>query len=169
MQAAQTEGAELTPRDIDALFQETDRVYREAARGCGVADSAYWILYDIVMAGGAETLAQVTDNNSLSRQTASSSVRALERRGLVTLEFVEGSRRDKLVRLTDAGRAFCERSIAPAMRAEARAIAALPPGDRRDLVRIIRTYVAGLDRELGLLRRELDAAGESQTLEVGAL
>lgn len=143
----------LAARDIDVLYQETDRLYQEVARDCGLSDSAYWILYDVVVAGGSKPLALLASEHSLSRQTVSSSVRSLERRHLVRLDYAAGSRRNKVASLTEEGQAFCERYLAPAMEAEARAFASLGAADQEALVRTARAYVDAVDRELALLRQ----------------
>lgn len=144
----------LTARDIDVIYQETDRLYYELARGCGLSDSAYWILYDVLVDGGGTSLRRIGEDHCLSRQTVSSSVKSLEARGLVRLEYEEGSRRNKRVVLTDGGRAFCERLVEPAMQAEERAFRSLPEPDRREFVRLVRAYADAVDAELRALRAE---------------
>ena len=42
---------EIGVRDLDVLYQETDRLYYLLARGCGLSESAYWTLYDVDIAG----------------------------------------------------------------------------------------------------------------------
>ena len=31
-------------RELDVLYQKTDKIYYELARGCGLSETAYWIL-----------------------------------------------------------------------------------------------------------------------------
>ena len=50
---------EIGVRDLDVLYQETDRLYYLLARGCGLSESAYWTLYDVDIAGGETTLAAI--------------------------------------------------------------------------------------------------------------
>lgn len=144
----------LTARDIDVLYQETDRLYYEVARGCGISESAYWVLYAVLDADEPRTQAQIAEDHSLSRQTVSSSVRALEQRQLVRLDYAEGSRRDKVVVLTKEGQDFCVRYVKPAMEAERRAFASLGKADQQAFVRTARAYADAVDRELGKLREE---------------
>jgi DNA-binding MarR family transcriptional regulator len=149
----------LTARDIDVLYQETDRLYYEVARGCGISESAYWVLYAVLDADEPRTQAQIAEDHSLSRQTVSSSVRALEQRQLVRLDYAEGSRRDKVVVLTKEGQDFCVRYVKPAMEAERRAFASLGKADQQAFVRTARAYADAVDRELGKLREEWGNAG----------
>mgnify|MGYP002659907805 FL=1 len=74
-------------------------------------------------------------------------MRSLVDRGLVTLERDENNRRSKIVTLTPEGRAFCEREVTPALKAEQRAFESLSPEDRTALVALIRRYVVAIDVE----------------------
>lgn len=138
--------------DIDVIYQETDRLYYELARGCGLSDSAYWILYDVEVAGGRIPQRSIGAAHSLSRQTVNSSIKSLEARGLVRLEFEPGSRKHKDVLLTDEGEAFCKERVVPAMRAEERAFMSLSARDRREFVRLVRAYADAVDVEMARLR-----------------
>ena len=40
-------------RQLDALYQKTDKIYYEFARGCGLSETAYWILYALEVSGGS--------------------------------------------------------------------------------------------------------------------
>ena len=39
-----------TVRDMDIVYQEVQRLYYEISKGCGLSETAYWILVDIVAA-----------------------------------------------------------------------------------------------------------------------
>ena len=92
-------------RQLDVLYQKTDKVYYELARGCGLSETAYWILYAVEVSGGSATQARIAEEFSYSRQTVNSALKTLEARGLVELASSEGDRRAKVVSLTPEGRA----------------------------------------------------------------
>ena len=117
------------------------------------------IVCTVLDADEPRTQAQIAEDHSLSRQTVSSSVRALEQRQLVRLDYAEGSRRDKVVVLTKEGQDFCVRYVKPAMEAERRAFASLGKADQQAFVRTARAYADAVDRELGKLREEWGNAG----------
>lgn len=87
-----------------------------------------------------------------SKQTVNSALKTLEARGLVTLVPSDGDRRSKLVSLSEAGRAFADERIRPAISAEDRAFTSLAPEDRAELVRLVRAYATAIDAELARLR-----------------
>ena len=85
-----------------------------------------------------------------SRQTVSSTLRQLEERGLISVRYAAGSRRDKQISLTEDGERFTGVYIEPAMQAEKKALMALDAQDRDALI-------AGIDRYAGLLNDAMEA------------
>ena len=144
-------------RELDVLYQKTDKIYYEFARGCGISETAYWILYAIEVSGGQVAQSQVANDYSYSKQTVNSALKTLEAKGLVELSFAEGSRRSKVVSLTPAGRAFCDERIVPAIQAEDRAFSTLTDAERAEFLRLARAYTDAIDRELAALLGRRDA------------
>ena len=134
-------------RDIDVLYRESDKLYYELARDCGLSETAYWIMYALEVSGGSVTQRQIAGDFSYN-----SALKTLEARGLVELAPAEGDRRSKLVSLTAAGRAFADERIRPAIAAEDRAFTRLAPAERAELVRLVRAYADAIDAELTGLR-----------------
>lgn len=143
-----------TARDLDVLYRESDRLYYELARGCGLSDAAYWMLYEIVYCGGKATQRSLAQSFAYSRQTVNTAIKSLEAKGLVRLEFEEGSRKCKVVLLTEAGKALCEERLVPAMEAETRAFAGLSAHDQEELVRLVGAYAEAIDRQIDALREK---------------
>lgn len=139
-------------REMDVLYRESDKLYYELARNCGLSETAYWILYAIEVSGGSITQREIASNFSYSKQTVNSALKTLEARGLVELDYVEGSRKSKLVSLTPDGRAFSDERIRPAIAAEDRAFLSLAPGERLELLRLASAYTEAIDRELAKLK-----------------
>lgn len=143
----------VSARALDVLYQKTDKIYYEFARGCGLSETAYWILYAVEVSGGSVPQAVIVEEFSYSKQTVNSSLKSLEARGLVRLSFVEGSRKAKVVSFTDEGRAFSEERIVPAIAAEDRAFSSLSPDERAEFLRLARAYTEAVDRELAALAK----------------
>lgn len=141
-------------REMDALYRESDKLYYEIARNCGISETAYWIIYAIEVSGGSVTQRKIAEHFSYSKQTVNSALKTLEARGLVELSCSKSDRRTKLVSLTDAGRAFSDERIRPAIAAEDRAFTSLAPEERAELLRLVRAYTTAIDRELARLREE---------------
>ena len=129
-----------------------DRVYHEIARRSGLSDCAFWILYALRDAGTDMPQNELSQVWLYSRQTVSSTLRQLEERGLINVQYAAGSRRDKQISLTDEGEHFTGVYIEPAMQAEKKSLLALDERGRDALI-------AGIDRYAGLLNDALEAIG----------
>lgn len=127
-----------------------DRVYHEIARRSGLSDCAFWILYALRDAGTTMPQNELSQVWLYSRQTISSTLRQLEERGLISVQYAAGSRRDKQISLTEDGERFASTYIEPAMIAEKKALMALDGQDRDALI-------IGIDRYVGLLNDAMEA------------
>lgn len=147
-------------RELDCVYSETDRLYGEFARSCGLSYSAYWIMYDIEVAGGSATVRYIREAQSGRPQTVNSSLKSLESKGLISLEFEEGSRKNKVASFTDAGRTFSQERIVPAINAEAAAFGTLCERDQEEIVRLTRAYAMAVREQLEvLLSKGVEADG----------
>lgn len=143
-------------RDVDVIYRETDRLYYEVARGCGLSTTAFWSLVTIDLEGGTSTQAAIVSEYFYSRQTVNSAVKSLEKKGLVSLSQGGTDRRSKEINLTKAGKELCKEYIRPAVEAERRAFESLSPNERVEFVRLIRAYTDAVDEELGKIVGERD-------------
>lgn len=148
------EDEDLNPRELDCLINAADKLYMQFARSCGLSTCAYWMMYDIERAGGSVPVKEICDTWSYSKQTINSALKSLEGRGLIALEYCEGSRRNKDARFTEAGCAFSEANIVPAMEAEQRAFDSLSLMQRKRLIQLLRSYRRAIDVEFDSMQRE---------------
>lgn len=135
--------------DLDLVYREIDKLYARLARGCGLSDCAYWILYAIEAEGERATQRDIARHISHPKQTVNFATRTLVEKGLVELVPVEGDRRSKELRLTPAGRAFAAERIVPAMEVERRAFESLEPDERREFIRLASKYAAAVLNGMG--------------------
>lgn len=143
-------------RQLDCLYNETNRLYNQFARSCGLSECAYWVMYEIEASGGSASLRHIAEAYSLSKQTMSSAVKALETKGLIELSFEEGSRKNKVAAFTEAGRAFSRERIVPAIDAETRAFGSLAPDECDLLATLVSKYARAIRRELEVLKEGND-------------
>ena len=125
-------------------------LYRRAAAAFGLGGCQMWILY--YLAGEPDGLTQrdIARRMAFPKQTVNSAVAKMQGDGLVALESAEGSRKEKSVRLTDAGRALAERTSQRLLDAEIRATGKLGVAKMREYNRIRSEY-------LGLLTEAFEA------------
>lgn len=147
--------------DFDRMLNGLDRVYSEFARACGLSDCAYWMLVDTSAAGGSVAVSRLTSEWFYSKQTINSAIKTLRARGLATLEFAEGSRKNKVVRLTEEGVRFAKRYALPAQKAEQQAFEALELWEQREIMRLVGKFSHVLNEECKAFKRQVAAENEA--------
>lgn len=151
----------VTLVDLDRMFNAIDHIYSEFSRACGLSDCAYWMLVDTDKAGGSVAVSRLTSEWYYSKQTINSAIKTLAARGLATLEFAEGSRKNKVVCLTEEGKSFAKRYAAPAQKAEQRAFDALEKSEQQELMRLFGKFSHALSDECEAFKQHI--ATEKQT------
>ena len=142
--------------DFDRLLNGLDHIYSEFSRACGLSDCAYWMLVDTSTAGGSIAVSRLTSEWFYSKQTINSAIKTLTARGFATLEFAEGSRKNKVVSLTEEGR-----------RSEERAFGALEPCEQREIMRLIGKFSQVLGDECETFKQQVAAASQMQDRREG--
>ena len=144
--------APASPVVLDYVYNQVDKTYYEFARASGLSSCAFWMIYDLYQARGQLEMRILCETWAYSKQTINSALKTLEERGLIEVSYVEGSRKNKMVKLTDEGTAFTLRNLRPAVEAEWRAFEGLEIEERQTLVRLLKKYAAALEREMGRAR-----------------
>lgn len=157
----------VTLVDFDRMLNGLDHIYSEFSRACGLSDCAYWMLVDTSAAGGSVAVSRLTSEWFYSKQTINSAIKTLTARGFATLEFVEGSRKNKVVCLTKEGRQFAERYALPAQKAEQRAFDALEPWEQREIMRLIGKFSQVLGDECETFKQQVAAARQTEDQREG--
>lgn len=152
----------VTPVDFDRLLNRLDHIYSEFSRACGLSDCAYWMLVDTSTAGGSIAVSRLTGEWFYSKQTINSAIKTLTARGFATLEFAEGSRKNKVVRLTEAGMRFAEQYALPAQEAEQQAFEVLEPWEQREIMRLIEKFSHALGDECDVFKQHIAAENQGE-------
>ena len=152
----------VTPVDFDRNLNGLDHIYSEFSRACGLSDCAYWMLVDTSTAGGSIAVSRLTSEWFYSKQTINSAIKTLTARGFATLEFAEGSRKNKVVRLTEAGMRFAEQYALPAQEAEQQAFEVLEPWEQREIMRLIEKFSHALGDECDVFKQHIAAENQGE-------
>ena len=87
----------------NSLYQQLNEIYRQYATQKGVSETTLWLLYFLCEQGGSCEQRALCRSLLDPPQTVNSSLKKLEQQGLVSLQLVAGSRKNKEVSLTEAG------------------------------------------------------------------
>ncbi len=124
------------------LCSETDAVYHSFSRAMGLSDSEMQILYTVYANGGAILLRDIRISCGMSKQTANSALRKLEKSGDVYLETANS--KSKRLYLTEKGFAFCEKTVARIIKAENDILASWSQEDVEEYIRLTERFVNDL-------------------------
>ena len=120
------------------------------------------MLVDTSTAGGSIAVSRLTSEWFYSKQTINSAIKTLTARGFATLEFAEGSRKNKVVRLTEAGMRFAEHYALPAQEAEQQAFEVLEPWEQREIMRLIEKFSHALGDECDVFKQHIAAENQGE-------
>lgn len=129
---------------LNYLLGEIDGAYHEVARKLGVSDSVSKILYSICDTDSGERcpLHEICRQTGLSKQTVNSALRGLEREGLIYLRAVDGKAKE--VCLTEAGKAFAEKTARQVIQLENDILETWTPQELELYLKLTERYLAQL-------------------------
>ena len=118
-------------------------LYDEYAKRHGMLMKTFLVVnalfYDAVYSGGGMTQAEICQRTFHSKQTVNLIIKNLLADGYVTAAEMPEDKRNKIVRMTDAGRSYCEKVVRHITWAEDTAARCLPT-KRMPLVSLSRRY-----------------------------
>lgn len=100
------------------------------------------------------TQKRIAEYTSLPKQTVNSVIRALQAEGYITLTPGSGDRREKVVVLTEQGRAYSKELVAPLQELEERVFAIMGPQRVRQMIETIELCNTIFEREMKKRIRE---------------
>ncbi len=133
---------------LNRQIKELVGVYRDAMMDSGRSENEFWIWYTLIAMEGEHAQQDICGMWSLSKQTVNNIITRMVRDGHITLEAVPGTRNRKVIRLTEAGRAFGEDLIVPVVTSELHAFARLTDAERVACMHALCQYTQYLKEEL---------------------
>ncbi len=133
---------------FNQLYKEVDEIYHQYAKKHGVSDTALWLIYSLYEADAAYTQRELCSAWHYPPQTINSALKSLEKQGFIALNPIPGNQKNKLVALTEKGKAIAQKVISPLIHAEQRAFRGLEEEERAALVSLTRKYVELLQDEV---------------------
>ena len=102
---------------FNAAWAKSTALYTKAASALGIGYPEMMVLYALDTMG-KRTQKQIAENFGMQKQTVHTVVSALQRKGYLLLEASGGDKREKRIVLTESGKEYAHRSIAPLQKAE---------------------------------------------------
>lgn len=139
-------------KTFNQIYKEMDIVYHGYAKGCGLSDMAYWILYSIAESDGYFTQRDFCNDWFFAPQTVNSALKDLEKKDIIFLEAVEGNKKNKLIKPTANGKKFIESVIIPLMEAECESFESLSKEECALMLSTTKKYISVLRDKVSALK-----------------
>ncbi len=144
----------LQNMEINRIFKRLNEQYHDYAAFCGLSEPAVWTLYTLFEDDKAVTQYELAAMWFYPKQTINFTVNSLVKKGYVRLEQLASAGNSKAIRLTDEGHKFCERVIAPLMKAEEYSLMRLTKQERELLVSLNEKQCVYFEEEIQNLIKE---------------
>lgn len=126
--------------------KKLDDLYRSAAKTCGMAECAFWILYTLRVEEKSFTQAEICEFLVEPKQTVNSALKKLVAEGYLALS-AGTDQRSKLAK----GEQLARERVDRIPEAEAAALRAMSPDDRAAFLRLTRQYRLLFEQQLRTL------------------
>lgn len=128
----------VNTQEFNRLYKELGRLYYEVSFQTGISDSAFWIMYSIAELGDGCLQKNIAETHFISKQTISSAVRSLEKKGYINLQ--RGKGRSMHLHLTEAGKVFVHEKIETLMEIENSVFEEMTLAENKELLRLSQKY-----------------------------
>ena len=112
------------------MSNKSEALYHKVAFSIGISDSSLGVLYTLLDAEAPCSQYDLCSEWSIPKQTINTAVAALQKKGMVFLSPIPGTRNKKNIAFTEFGRDFAEKTVGILRMAELDALAELSPEER---------------------------------------
>ena len=133
---------------FNQLYKKMDGIYHLYAKRMGLSDMALWLLYSLCESNAAYTQRELCSGWLYPPQTVNSALKGLEKKEIIALEPVPGNKKNKQIVLTEKGKEFTQKMIAPLILAEKKTFQGMKEEERKALLDLTRNYVGLLQENI---------------------
>lgn len=139
-------------KKYNMICKEMDIVYHTYAKKCGLSDMAYWLLYSMVECDGYFTQRDFCSDWFFAPQTVNSALKDLEKKNIIFLESVPGNKKNKLIKPTEYGEKFIEKTIIPLINAECESFESLEKNECELMLSVTKKYLTALRNRVDMIQ-----------------
>lgn len=139
--------------ELTQIYELVGDVYDGYAASFGITDAELWVLYALSRHNGDYLQTDICRRWYYSLQTIHTTIKNMEKKGLITLLCQPGNRKNKYLHLTKAGEQLTTKITEPLMLAEKAAFSALTGEEQAFLLPLLQKHAQALRTEVETLRR----------------
>ncbi len=147
---------------LNRLYKESDEIYRGIAGRFGLTDTAFWILYAITHSDEPCTQNDLCNDWFYPVQTINSAVGNLQKKGLVRLETIPGTKNRKKILLTEDGEQFAERIISKIDEIERNAFLLFSEEERKEYISLYKRHLENIKNEKNKVLNAIDNISQGE-------
>ena len=129
-------------------YKNLDSIYNNYAKENGLSVSSFWILYSIVQSESPLTQSEMINIWTFTQQTVNTSLKNLEKDGLIEFKTSSENKKNKYIYLTKAGKELTEKIINPFIQAEKSAAEKFSPEMKNLYAEFIKNHFEYLSESL---------------------
>lgn len=133
-------------------------LYDEYAKRNGMMMKTLLVVNALFYAKDGMTQKEICQRTFHSKQTVNLIIKNLLAENYVTVTEVPENKRNKMVRMTDTGRAYCEKVVRHITWAEDTAMSMFTPEEQKQLIDLSRTFTKNLTRLVNQEKPEMEEA-----------
>ncbi len=140
---------------FNQLIERIDDVYYRYATSFGITDTELCVLYALKEHNGEYLQSDICKQWSCSLQTIHTTIKGMEKKGLIELICKPDNKKNKYIHLTDKGAILTDRIMNPLSEAEAEAFAALTRQEQERILPLMQKYVNALEQAINKRKESL--------------
>ena len=138
---------------LNQIYEMIDDIYDSYAASFHITDVELWVLYALSEHNGDYLQTDLCRNWYYSLQTIHTTIKNMEKKGLITLVYQQGNNKNKYIHLTEAGEKLVEEIIVPLTKAEKTAISTLTEEEQDLLLPLLQKQASALKTEVQKIHR----------------
>ena len=157
------QNSKLSPRlnqkleAVNQVYEMIDDIYDSYAGSFGITDAELWVLYALFEHNGDYLQTDICRQWYYSLQTIHTTIKNMEKKGLITLICQPGNKKNKYIHLTEAGEKIMEEIAVPLTEAEKEAFSALTQEEQDLLLPLLQKHANALKAAVEKIHRPKDA------------
>lgn len=139
----------------NALTKKNEGLYRDLAKGFGVYDCTFWILYLLRESDRVYTQSEICAILRQPKQSVNTALKNLEKSEMLRLEYANG--KSKNIYLTEAGLIYAQETVDAVFEAEKSAEKALTESEKAMFLELYAKYLSAFEVETTKIVEKLKA------------
>lgn len=134
--------------ELTQIYEMIDDIYDSYAGSCGITDAELCILYALFEHNGDYLQTDICRRWYYSLQTIHTTIKNMEKKGLISLLCQPGNKKNKYIHLTEAGKKVVAEIVKPLTKAEKNAFSALTEEEQNLLLPLLQKHANALKTEV---------------------